>query len=393
MFDAGPWSEIQQKNMFDAGPWSEIERISGVPFRRSSQSHSTSNERLSADIADLGTYAAPSPSATTPSFLIRDFKLANISSIDAVMIRLQRELVYAQNHAAVTDIESNNVREQNRQLEETNTNLAEQLSSLNDNLHARVEELHKKQSELNSAADKFDVLTKKTKQTEDELLARVNALENELANQKKEEEKLRNEQALTLHELQNAHATVKVLDEKVQHLQVNLSDSIQQCKQNEKKALAAAQAEAKHNVSVLEAKLSSMNDQLLKAEEREQRACARVEEAIHEAACSQKSMYETIAKERKELMASHAVEVEKIKDELESANHKLVCMSNEVQEANLRLTKHSEKSTKSLHDAENRVMEMKHELESQCALCAKLQGEIDEVREVITGHYSFLYYR
>ena len=246
-----------------------------------------------------------------------------------------------------------------------------------------MEELHKKQSELNFASDNFDVFRKKTKQTEDELLARVNAFEHELANQKKVEDKLRNEQAITLQELKNAHATVKVLDEKVQHLQVNLSDSIQQCKQNENKALAAAQAEAKHNVSLLEAKLSSMNDQLLKAEELEQRACSRVDDAIHEAACSQKSMYENMAKERKELMASHAAEVEKINDELESANNQLVCMSNEVQEANLRLTKHSEKSTKSLHDAENRVMEMKHELESQCTLCTKLQGEIDEVRAVI----------
>ena len=359
-------------DMCAAGPWSEIERISGVPFRRSSQSHSTRNESLSADIADLGTYAAPS--AATSSFLS-----ASVSATDAVMVRLQRELVYAKNHAAVTDIESNNVRQQNRQLEEANTSLAEQLRSLNDNLHARVEELHKKQSELNFASDNFDVFQKKTKQTEDELLARVNAFEDELANQKKVEEKLRNEQAITLQELKNAHATVKVLDEKVQHLQVNLSDSIQQCKQNENKALA----EAKHNVSVLEAKLSSMNDQLLKAEELEQRARSRVEDAIHGAACSQKSMYENMAKERKELMASHAAEVEKINDELESANHQLVCMSNEVQEANLRLTKHSEKSTKNLHDAENRVMEMKHELESQCTLCTKLQGEIDEVREVI----------
>lgn len=367
--------------MFDAGPWSEIERISGVPFRRSSQSHSTRNERLSADITDLETYAAPS--AATPSFLMRDFHSASVSATDAVMVRLQRELVYAKNHAAVTDIESNNVRQQNRQLEEANTGLAEQLRSLNENLHARVEELHKKQSELNFASDNFDVFRKKTKQTEDELLARVNAFEHELANQKKVEEKLRNEQAITLQELKNAHATVKVLDEKVQHLQVNLSDSIQQCKQNENKALAAAQAEAKHNVSLLEAKLSSMTDQLLKAEELEQRACSRVDDAIHEAACSQKSMYENMAKERKELMASHAAEVEKINDELESANNQLVCMSNEVQEANLRLTKHSEKSTKSLHDAENRVMEMKHELESQCTLCTKLQGEIDEVRAVI----------
>ena len=367
--------------MFDAGPWSEIERISGVPFRRSSQSHSTRNESLSADIPDLGTYAAPS--AAISSFL--DFHSASVSATDAVMVRLQRELVYAKNHAAMTDIESNNVRQQNRQLEEANTSLAEQLISLNDNLHARVEELHKKQSELNFASDNFDVFQKKTKQTEDELLARVNAFEHELANQKKVEEKLRNEQAITLQELKNAHATVKVLDEKVQHLQVNLSDSIQQCKQNENKAL-----EAKHNVSVLEAKLSSMNDQLLKAEELEQRACSRVEDAIHEAACSQKSMYENMAKERNELMASHAAEVEKIKDELESANHQLVCMSNEVQEANLRLTKHSEKSTKSLHDAENRVMEMKHELESQCTLCTKLQGEIDEVREVIQDIIVFL---
>ena len=340
--------------MFDFDRWQEIERISGVPFRRSlpQRRPETSPSGVEEEIADR------TRSAT--SSLALDFHLASISqATEAEVVRLQRDLL-------AVEIESGSERERNRALEEENANLEEHLRELSENLQA-------KENEVNLLSNDFAFLQSKKKQAEEELIARVKGLENELAKQKTTEEELSLEQSTTLQELVRSRSRIATYEERIQHLQDNLNDTIQSSKQRESKAIATVQAEAKQNATILEAKLQSMNDQLLKAEEREQQASIRVEEARHEASCTHKTMYNIIANERKELKALHSADVERMNLELDSAKQGLI-------EANLRLAKQSEKSSKDLNDAENHIKEIKHELESQSALCEKLKGKLDQVR-------------
>jgi len=345
--------------MFDFDRWQEIERISGVPFRRSLPQRSPSGVEELADRTRSAT-----------SSLALDFHLASISqATEAEVVRLQRDLL-------AVEIESCSERERNRALEEENASLEKHLRELSENLQARSQQLSNKENELNLLSNDFAFLQSKKKQAEEELIARLKGLENELAKQKKTEEKLRLEQSTTLQELEKSRSRIAVHEERIQHLQGNLNDTIQSSKQKESKAIATVQAEAKHNTTIFEAKLQSMNDQLLKAEEREQQASIRVEEARHEASCTQKTMYNIIANERKELKGLHIADVEKMNLELDSAKQGL-------KEANLCLAKLSEKSSKDLNDAENRTKEIKHELGSQSALCEKLKGKLDQVRNII----------
>jgi DNA repair exonuclease SbcCD ATPase subunit len=352
--------------MFDVGQWQEIERISGIPFRRTLPQRISANSPsgVDAELADR-----------TTASLALDFHLASSISqaTEADVVRLQRDLL-------AVEVESGSERERNRALEEENANLEEHLRELSDNLQVRSEELSSKENEMNILSNNFVTLQNEKRRAEEELRARVKGLENELANQKKTDDELRVEQSSTLQELEKSLSRIAVYEERVQHLHSNLNDTIQTSKQRESKAIATVQAEAKQNTTILEAKLQSMNEQLLKAEEREQQASLRLEEARREASCTHKNMYNIIANERKELTASHSADVERMNLELDSAKKRLISLSEEVQEANLRLAKQSEKSTRNLNDAENRMKEIKHELGSRSALCDKLQGELGQVR-------------
>jgi hypothetical protein len=349
--------------MFDFDRWQEIERISGVPFRRSlpQRRPETSPSGVEEEIADR------TRSAT--SSLALDFHLASISqATEAEVVRLQRDLL-------AVEIESGSERERNRALQEDNANLEKHLRELSDNLLARSQELSNKENELNLLSNDVAFFQSKKKQAEVELIARVKGLENELAKQKKTEEELRFEQSTTLQELEKSRSSIAMHEERIRHLQGNINDTLQSSKQRESKAIATVQADAKHNTTILEAKLQSMNDQLVKAEEREQQASIRVEEARLEASCTHKTMYNIIANERKEMKALHSADVERMNLELVSAKQGLI-------EANLRLAKLSEKSSQDLNDAENHTKEIKHELGSQSALCEKLKGKLDQVRNI-----------
>jgi hypothetical protein len=349
--------------MFDFDRWQEIERISGVPFRRSlpQRRPETSPSGVEEEIADR------TRSAT--SSLALDFHLASISqATEAEVVRLQRDLL-------AVEIESGSERERNRALQEDNANLEKHLRELSDNLLARSQELSNKENELNLLSNDVAFFQSKKKQAEVELIARVKGLENELAKQKKTEEELRFEQSTTLQELEKSRSSIAMHEERIRHLQGNINDTLQSSKQRESKAIATVQADAKHNTTILEAKLQSMNDQLVKAEEREQQASIRVEEARLEASCTHKTMYNIIANERKEMKALHSADVERMNLELVSAKQGLI-------EANLRLAKLSEKSSEDLNDAENHTKEIKHELGSQSALCEKLKGKLDQVRNI-----------
>jgi hypothetical protein len=107
-------------------------------------------------------------------------------------VRLQRDLF-------AIEIESGSERERSRALEEENANYIEHLRELNDELQARSQELSDKEEEHRNLV----ILNNNKKQTEDELMARITGLENELAFHKKAEEELRFEQSTTVKELEN----------------------------------------------------------------------------------------------------------------------------------------------------------------------------------------------
>ena len=349
--------------MFDLGQWHEIERISGVPFRRSQ------SQRKPESGVDAELEARYRPHETSP--LAIDFHLANISDATKAEVgRLQRDLL-------AVEIESGSERERNRALEEQNANYIEQLRELNEELQARSQELSDKEEKLRNLV----ILHDNKKQTEAELMARINGLENKLVFHEKAEEELRFEQSTTANELEKSRSRIAMYEERVHQLQGNLNDTIQLSKENESKAVARLQSEAKQNAAILEAKLQSTNDQLLKAEEREQQASLRVEEARREASCTLENMYKIISNERKELKALYIADVERINLELDSTKQRLLSLNEEIQEANRRLAKQSEKSTMNLNEAEIRMKEIKCKLGSQSALCEKLQGELGQVSD------------
>jgi hypothetical protein len=168
---------------------------------------------------------------------------------------------------------------------------------------------------------------------------------------------------------------------RVHQLQVNLNDTIQLSKENECKSVARVKSGANQHTAILEAKLQSTNDQLRKAEEREQQASLRVEEARREASCTLENMHKIISNERKELKASHSDDVGRMNLELDSTKQRLLSLIKEVQEANRRVATQSETSTLNLNEAEIRMKEIECKLGSQSALCEKLQGELGQVSD------------
>ena len=66
---------------------------------------------------------------------------------------------------------------------------------------------------------------------------------------------------------------------------------------------------------------------------------------------------------------------------LESAKQEITHLSAQLQEATNSMTKQSAKATKNLNDAENRIKDISHELDSKSEQCERLEMELNEVRQ------------
>ena len=151
------------------------------------------------------------------------------------------------------------------------------------------------------------------------------------------------------------------------------------------------QAEAKHAIMILEAKLKNTTQQLETAENREKEASIVAESAKQEAANVLENMHKKIAshceKLRKELSSLHGMEISRYKSELELANRGNERLSTQLEEANLSVTAQIDNFNRKIKDAENKIAESDHKLQNTLAelrgevnRCDKLKAELDKVR-------------
>ena len=338
--------------------WQEIERISGVPFPRGS------HRKLDDNI---------------------EFNFANITNAsqcknEVDVIRLQSDLLVATNHANAAEIESGSERERNRILEEENTNLRAELQQLSDNLQSRMLELDEKNIELNRTSNIIESLQTNMKHVEEKMISRASSLEIDLANQMAKEEVLRSEHSKAVQEVEKLRLRNAVQEERIQHLHENLRETTQASKQKEHNAETIAHAEAKHSLQMLEAKLQHINEQLLKAEDRERQASTRADEARQQALNTHEHLHIVVEKVREEMSALHTADMEKLNNELKSSKHQITILTEQLHEQHNRLVNDTDRFAKNNAESEKLIEEAARELEDQISHCKRLQTELDQVR-------------
>ena len=338
--------------------WQEIERISGVPFPRGS--HRNLDDNIEFNFANI----------------------TNASQCKKVdVIRLQRDLLVATNHANAAEIESGSERERNRILEEENTNLRAELQQLSDNLQSRMLELDEKNIELNRTSNIIESLQTNMKHVEEKMISRASSLEIDLANQMAKEEVLRSEHSKAVQEVEKLRLRNAVQEERIQHLHENLRETTQASKQKEHNANTIAHAEAKHSLEMLEARLQHLNEQLLKAEDRERQASSRADEARQQALNTHEHLHIVVEKVREEkLSALHNADMEKLNNELQSSKHQITILTEQLHEQHNRLVNDTDRLAKINAESEKRIEKATHELEDQISHCKSLQVELDQVR-------------
>ena len=329
--------------------WDEIGRISGVPFPHGRWQGSTGV----------------------------DTKLGDHIRHEGDVVRLQRDLLIATNHAAAAEIEYGSERERNRVIEEENVLLRKDLRELNDNLQTQLHELDEKGLELDRASKFIQSLQTDLKEVEEKLQSRVSKLELDLSKQRTEEEDLRSEHYKATQELENIRLKNAVQEETILHLRENLRETIQASKQRENTTTTIVNAETKHSLQILEAKLQYSNEQLSRAEERERQSSICAEKARQEVLSIHQNMQSVIDSVRREIYVLHTAEMEKMNNALESAKQKISNLTEKLNEQQLR----TDQLTKNNMETQKRIEEAADELEDQIARCNSLQTELEKVRK------------
>lgn len=265
------------------------------------------------------------------------------------------------------------------------------VKDLNDTLQSCRNDLSLSADTIASLTRDKNALQNSLEKKEKDLSSRIAQLEHDLSSQRVNEETLRLDRQKTIQELDNTTKKNEALQKQVADLQDNLRDTVEASKQKEKSSLESAQKKSNNEMAVMEAKLQNVTQQLAKAEEREQKSSISAQEARQETSNLHQMHNNNIANLRRELSQQHKVEVDKISLELESAKQEITHQSAQLQDANNSMTKQSAKATKNLNDAENRIKDINHELESKSEQCERLEMELNEVRHriVVGTHISY----
>ena len=359
--------------------WQEISSISGLPFPRSPSLVDNNNGALYTN-----SRGSRPQSATTLHHLSTD---NGTRSTTRSVAQLQSDLLRSTNHAISSEIKIGNLKDQIARYEHKIACQQQQSNELSENLQSCRNDLHHKDETISSLSRDNNTLKNSLEKTEKDLSSRIAELEHDLSSQRVIEETLRLDRQKTLQELDNTTKKNEALQKQVADLQDNLRETVEASKQREKRSLVEAQTKGINDMVVMEAKLQNVTQQLAKAEEREQQSSISAQEARQETSNLHQMHNNNINNLRRELSQQHKVEVDKIRLELDNAKQDITHLSAQLQESHNSLAKQSAKATKNLSDAENRIKDINHELESKSEQCERLEMELNEVRYRIVGRY------
>ena len=360
--------------------WQEISSISGLPFPRSPSLVDNNNDALYNNSV-IG--SSRPQSATT----LHHLSTGNGSRPTRSVAQLQSDLLRSTNHAISSEIKIGNLKDQITRYEHKIACQQQHSNELNESLQScRLDLAHKDETMSSLSRDK-DVLQNSLEKKEKDLSSRIAELEHDLSSQRVIEEKIRLERQETSQELDSTTKKNEALQKQVADLQDNLRETVEASKQREKNSLELAQTKSDNEMAIMEAKLQNVTQQLAKAEEREQQSSISAQEARQEISTLHQMHNNNITNLRRELSQQHKVEVDKVNMELDNAKQEITHQSAQLQEANNSMTKQSAKATKNLNDAENRIKDTKHELESKSGQCERLEMELNEVRHRIVVGY------
>ena len=293
---------------------------------------------------------------------------------EASQAEIQQQLIHITNHAAAIEIDAGNERERNRALGQTVRCLEEDNMNLQSNASSLATALQEKDKHIKG----LELVQTRLEESEDDLQARISGLEHDVEKQKAAEDKLRSEHDNKLQELNQAKSQISVYKERISNTQDTLRDAIQSSKEREARAIAMAQADADHTIEVaeakanqdvtqLQAKLCSLQEQLEKAETREMQATTAAEGARQEIKELHQHLNE-VQLECKEKTNRQRAEMQQIHTELDL-----------LRQTTVDSKKQASVSCNQLKEAEQVFQVKTRELEGVSAQCGQLQTELEQV--------------